>query len=111
MTGQGERPRPAARRAPRGLIRGGGGVRVAATLSLLQPGFPMRRSLQIVGLALAVLAPAACAPNPIVARDPVPAPGPQEAYRCRSRPTVLNAYWTDCEPVRREPEVVIRSRG
>ena len=43
--------------------------------------------------------------------DQMPAPGPGEAYRCRSKPTVLNAYWTDCEPARREPEVVIRSRG
>ncbi|MGY2049796.1 hypothetical protein [Methylobacterium sp. JK268] len=71
----------------------------------------MRPSLTIVGLVLAALAPAACAPNPIVARDPVPAPSPDEAYRCRSRPTVLNGFWTDCDPVLREREVVVRSKG
>ncbi|MFE1601872.1 hypothetical protein [Methylobacterium sp. ID0610] len=71
----------------------------------------MRRSLTIVGLVLAALAPAACAPNPIVARDPVPAPGPEEAYRCESRSAVLNGYWSTCEPVLREREVVVRSKG
>ncbi|ACA20094.1 conserved hypothetical protein [Methylobacterium sp. 4-46] len=71
----------------------------------------MRRSLTLAGLVLAALAPAACAPNPIVARDPVPAPGPEEAYRCHSRPTVLNGFWTDCEPALREQAVVVRSKG
>ena len=61
--------------------------------------------------ALALGAVAACAPNPIVARDPIPAPGPQDAFACRSRPQVLNSFDTDCEPVRRAPTVVLRSKG
>ncbi len=59
--------------------------------------------------ALALAATAACAPNPIVARDPIPAPGPQDAFACRSRPLPLNAFRTNCEPV--APEPVLRSKG
>ncbi|GJD52021.1 hypothetical protein OPKNFCMD_4783 [Methylobacterium crusticola] len=71
----------------------------------------MRRSLKLVVLAAAALVPAACAPNPIVARDPVPAPGPDAAYRCSSTPVLLNGYWANCRPAPRETEVVVRTKG
>ena len=53
----------------------------------------------------------ACAPNPIVARDPVPAPAPGVGFACDATPLVLNAVSTNCEPVEREPRVVLRSKG
>lgn len=53
----------------------------------------------------------ACAPKPIVARDPVPAPAPGVGYACESRPTVLNAVQSNCEPILREPSVVVRAKG
>lgn len=59
--------------------------------------------------ALALAATGACAPNPIVARDPIPAPGPQDAFACRSRPGLLNTFRTNCEPV--APEPVLRAKG
>lgn len=59
--------------------------------------------------ALALAAAGACAPNPIVARDPIPAPGPQDAFACRSRPLPLNTFTTNCDPV--APEPVLRSKG
>ncbi|MEH3146614.1 MAG: hypothetical protein PGN34_14975 [Methylobacterium frigidaeris] len=71
----------------------------------------MRRSMKAALLAVTVLVPAACAPNPIIARDPIPAPGPDQAYRCRSRPMVLNLYDTGCERVVPEQEAVVRSKG
>ncbi|BAQ44627.1 MULTISPECIES: hypothetical protein [Methylobacterium] len=71
----------------------------------------MRRSLKLVVLAAAAALPAACAPNPIIARDPVPAPSPDIAYRCSSTPALLNGYWAECERIRREREVVIRTKG
>ena len=58
----------------------------------------MRRLKIIAALALAGAALGACAAHPIVARDPVPPPSPGEAYDCDSRPTVVNAFRTDCEP-------------
>jgi hypothetical protein len=70
----------------------------------------MRRLMLIAALALAGAA-AACAPNPIVARDPVPAPSPELGYVCDSRPTALNAFVTGCEPVSREQRAVVRARG
>jgi hypothetical protein len=70
----------------------------------------MRRLTPIAALLLTVAA-SACAPNPIIARDPVPAPGPADAYTCRSRPMPLNAFITNCEPVPTAPQVVLRSRG
>ena len=73
------------------------------------------RRLNLTAAALAALAlgtVGACAPNPIVARDPVPAPGPQDAFVCDSRPTLLNAFDTACDPVRRPPpEPVLRAKG
>ena len=74
----------------------------------------MRRlNLKAAALAALVLgALGACAPNPIIARDPVPAPGPQDAFVCDSRPMPLNAFDTACDPVRRAaPETVLRSKG
>lgn len=71
----------------------------------------MRRlSLMSAALLLAAAA-SACAPNPIIARDPVAAPGPDAAFACDSRPTVLNAFRTDCTPVARERQVVLRAKG
>lgn len=70
----------------------------------------MRRLTLTVALALAASA-GACAPKPIVARDPVPPPAPGVGYACDSRPTVLNAFYTNCEPTLREPSVVVRAKG
>jgi hypothetical protein len=68
----------------------------------------MRRLSLIAALLLTV---AACAPNPIVARDPVPAPGPADAFVCDSKARPLNAFSTDCRPVPTVPQVVLRSKG
>lgn len=64
----------------------------------------------IAALALAGTA-GACAPKPIVARDPVPAPTPEIGYVCDSRPTALNAFQTNCDPVVREQRAVVRAKG
>ena len=74
----------------------------------------MRRLTLPAALAIAAAftaSLAACAPNPIVARDPVPAPGPDAAYTCGTRPFVLGAQMTNCEPVLRERQVVVRAKG
>ncbi|GJD71908.1 hypothetical protein CFIICLFH_0117 [Methylobacterium goesingense] len=73
-------------------------------------GSMMRGLTLAAALALAGTA-GACAPKPIVARDPVPAPTPGVGYACDSRPTVLNAFQTACEPLLREPQVVVRAKG
>lgn len=70
----------------------------------------MRRPTLTVALLLAASA-GACAPNPIVARDPVPPPTPDVGYACDSKPLVLNAFDTRCEPVVRPPQVVVRAKG
>ncbi|MFD1302839.1 hypothetical protein [Methylobacterium marchantiae] len=70
----------------------------------------MRGLTLTVALLLAASA-GACAPNPIVARDPVPAPEPGLGYICDSQPFVLNAVRTNCQPVQREPQVVLRAKG
>lgn len=70
----------------------------------------MRRLLLPAALMLAA-AVSACAPNPIVARDPVPAPGPDAAFVCDSHPLVLNAFDTSCKPIARQPTIVLRSKG
>lgn len=70
----------------------------------------MYRVNRIAGLALAG-ALCGCAPNPIVARDPVPAPTPDVGYACDSRPLVLNAFTTRCEPVLTQSQTVLRSKG
>ncbi|MCJ2037210.1 hypothetical protein [Methylobacterium sp. J-068] len=70
----------------------------------------LRRVALATALALSGTA-GACAPKPIVARDPVPAPGPGFGYVCDSRPVVLNAYSTNCEPTMREPTAVLRAKG
>ncbi|SFL62190.1 MULTISPECIES: hypothetical protein [Methylorubrum] len=71
----------------------------------------MRRLKLFAALALAGAATGACAPHPIVARDPVPAPSPDEAYDCTTKPLVLNAYQTGCEPRLRERRTVLQSKG
>ena len=71
----------------------------------------MRRLKLIAVVALAGAAVGACAAHPIVARDPVPPPSPSEAYDCDSRPTVLNAFWTTCEPRYRERRTAIQAKG
>ena len=73
-------------------------------------GSMMRGLTLAVALALAGTA-GACAPKPIVARDPVPAPAPGLGYACDSRPVVLNAFYSNCTPIQRESEVVIHSKG
>ncbi|MBE7204090.1 MAG: hypothetical protein INR70_40725 [Parafilimonas terrae] len=70
----------------------------------------MRRLNLIVALLLATAA-SACAPNPIIARDPVPAPGPTDVYACDSRPLPVNAFITSCRPAPASPQVVLRARG
>ena len=66
----------------------------------------------ILPAALVLAAPlAACAPNLIVARDPVPAPGPDAAFTCNSKPLVLNAFTTNCTPAPVAPQVVLRAKG
>ena len=70
----------------------------------------MRRLNLVIALMLAACAEA-CAPNPIVARDPVPAPGPADAFACHSKPLPLNAFTTECRPVPAVPQVVLRAKG
>lgn len=69
------------------------------------------RRLTIIAAALLAAATSACAPNPIIARDPIPAPGPTDAYACASRPLPLNAFTTGCRPIPAAPPVVLQSRG
>ncbi|GJD44265.1 hypothetical protein AFCDBAGC_2131 [Methylobacterium cerastii] len=69
------------------------------------------RRLSLPAALLLAAAASACAPNPIVARDPIPAPGPDAAFACDSRPLVLNAFETTCKPIARQPVVVLRSKG
>lgn len=69
------------------------------------------RRLNLIAALLLTVSAAACAPNPIVARDPVPAPGPADAFACTSKPLPLNAFLTDCEPVPTAPRVVLRAKG
>lgn len=71
----------------------------------------MRRLVSTVALALAGAAVSACAPHPIVARDPVPAPSSAESYVCDSRRLPLNGAWSNCEQRYREPRTVLQSRG
>ena len=70
--------------------------------------------LRLKPIAVVVLAGAALgagAAHPIVARDPEPPPSRGEAYDCDSRPTVLNAFWTTCEPRAREQRTAVRVKG
>lgn len=71
----------------------------------------MRRLMQTVALALAGAAVSACAPHPIVARDPVPPPSPAEAYDCGTLRLPLNAAVAGCSPRYREAPTVLQSRG
>ncbi|WP_019904629.1 hypothetical protein [Methylobacterium sp. 77] len=69
------------------------------------------RGLSLTVALLLAGSAGACAPNPIVARDPVPAPEPGLSYVCDSQPLVLNAVRTSCEPVHREPRAILRAKG
>lgn len=69
-----------------------------------------RLTLSLV-LTVTALALSACAANPIVARDPVPAPTGGESFACDSRPTLVNAFMTDCEPHRRRTRGAITVKG
>ena len=69
------------------------------------------RRLNLIAAGLLAACAAACAPNPIIARDPVPAPSPTDAFACDSKPFVLNAFLTTCRPVPVEPQVVVRAKG
>lgn len=71
----------------------------------------MRRLKLIAAVALAGATATACASNPIVTRDPVPAPSADEAYVCDSRPLVLNAFTTSCERQRLQERAVLRAKG
>ncbi|GLS50153.1 hypothetical protein GCM10007885_30050 [Methylobacterium gnaphalii] len=67
--------------------------------------------MQTVALVLAGAAVTACAPHPIVARDPVPPPSPAEAYDCGTARLPLNAAMSNCAPLYREAPTVLHSRG
>lgn len=69
------------------------------------------RRLNLIAALLLAAAASACAPNPIIARDPVPAPGLADVYACDSKPLPLNTFMTDCRPVPASPQVVLRARG
>lgn len=69
------------------------------------------RRLDIIAALLLAACAAACAPNPIVTRDPVAAPGPVDAFACDSKPLPLNAFITDCRPALVAPQVVLRAKG
>ncbi|MGU3540323.1 hypothetical protein [Methylobacterium sp. A54F] len=69
------------------------------------------RRLYLLAALLLTAAAGACAPNPIIARDPVAAPGPDIGYTCNTRPTVLNGMLVDCDPVARQPQTVLRAKG
>ncbi len=87
------------------------GCRLSSAVPLLLSEVSMRRLMQTVALVLAGAGVSACAPHPIVARDPVPPPSPAEAYDCGSMRLPLNAVATECAPRYREAPVVLRSRG
>ena len=61
------------------------------------------RRLNLIAALLLAAAASACAPNPIIARDPIPAPGPADAYACDSKPLPVNTFTTDCRPLAGEP--------
>jgi hypothetical protein len=69
------------------------------------------RRLNLIAALLLAAAASACAPNPIIARDPVPAPGPTDVYACDSKPLPVNAFMTDCRPAPVGRQVVVRARG
>ncbi len=71
----------------------------------------MRRLMQTVALALAGAAVSACAPHPIVARDPQPPPSPAEAYDCGTTRLPLNAAISGCTPRPRDVPTVLQARG
>ena len=71
----------------------------------------MRCLKLIAAVVLAGAGAAACAPNPIVARDPVPAPSSDEAYTCDSRSLALNAFRTSCERAPVRDRALVRAKG
>jgi hypothetical protein len=62
-------------------------------------------------LAVASLAACAHAPNPIVARDPIPPPPPGYRVACDTYTAPFYLYFGSCRPVRPPAAVVVRARG
>ncbi len=71
----------------------------------------MRRPITLAGLLAVLLAAGACAPNPIIARDPVPAPSQGTGAICGSTPLLFGFYDSTCRPVMQQAEPVVRARG
>lgn len=71
----------------------------------------LRRSITLAIAAAGAAAAAGCAPNPIIARDPIPPPTPDQAYRCLSTPLLFNYYATGCDPAVAAPRTVVRAKG
>lgn len=70
----------------------------------------MRRAFRLAIAVAATTASAACAPNPIIARDPVPPPSPAHAYSCDSRTYSFGQFYhSACVPV--PPPAVVRAKG
>lgn len=71
----------------------------------------LRRALAPLAAAALAGAASACAPNPIIARDPIPA-YPGLAYTCASRDVAFGQFYTStCRPAPPPPAVVVRAKG
>lgn len=71
----------------------------------------MRRFLPLLLLA-GLAAAAGCAPNPIIVRDPEPAPRGLEQIRCGHFRGLLNDVYSNCVPAAPPPaEAVVRAKG
>ena len=72
----------------------------------------MRRAFRLVLAAAVAACAAACAPNPIIARDPIPPPTPADAYACGARTfTFGQFYHSICAPVPPSATAVVRAKG
>jgi hypothetical protein len=73
----------------------------------------MRQLAKVAVAAAICLLAAACGVNPIIARDPIPAPDPAYAAICHSSPSILNSYVTTCLPAKKVPvrEDVVVTKG
>lgn len=73
----------------------------------------MRRPITLAALLAAGLAAGAggCAPNPIIARDPVAVPAIDAVHACGSRPLLFGFYDSTCERVNVPAQPVVRARG
>lgn len=69
----------------------------------------MRVSKLLLAAALAAAA-VGCAPNPIIARDPIPPPNPAFAYSCNTQGSFGGTFYgTACRPA--PPPPVVRAKG